>query len=66
MTVSFFFQYVAIYDYTAADDDEIDIMEGDIVTDAEIIAEGWMTGTNSRTGQSGLLPSNYVEAVAGS
>ena len=66
MTASLLFQYVAIYDYNADDDDEIDIMEGDIITNPEIIAEGWMTGTNSRTSQTGLLPSNYVEAVASS
>jgi hypothetical protein len=55
------FQYVAVYEYEAADDDEVTIKEGDIIINAEIVAEGWMVGTNSRTGQTGMLPSNYVE-----
>merc|ERR1719505_229031 len=56
-------RYEAIYDYTAADDDEVSFVEGDIVLNAEIIDEGWMTGTIERTGQTGMLPSNYVEQV---
>jgi len=54
-------KYVAIYDYTAADDDEVSFIEGDIITDGEIIDDGWMTGKVQRTGQTGMLPSNYVE-----
>lgn len=53
--------YVAIYDYTAAADDEVSFNEGDIIIDGEVIDDGWMTGTVQRTGQSGMLPSNYVE-----
>jgi len=54
-------KYVAIYDYTAADDDEVSFVEGDIITDGEIIDDGWMTGRVARTGLHGMLPSNYVE-----
>jgi len=36
--------------------------EGDIIW-GTIIAEGWMKGTVESTGASGLLPSNYVEAI---
>ena len=50
-----------MYEYEAADDDEVTIKEGDIIINAEIVAEGWMVGTNSRTGLTGMLPSNYVE-----
>lgn len=56
-------RYVAIYDYTAADDDEVSFQEGDFVSNAEIIDEGWMNGTIERTGMTGMLPSNYVEPV---
>ena len=60
----FFFQaYVAIYDYTAADDDEITINEGDRLTDVTVIDEGWMEGTNTRSGKYGMFPSNYVQKV---
>ena len=30
---------------------------------AEVIDEGWMTGTVERTGETGMLPSNYVEKM---
>lgn len=55
--------YRAIYDYTAADDDEISFVEGDIIKDVTVIDDGWMEGQNARTGQYGMLPSNYVERV---
>lgn len=54
--------YVAIYDYAAADDDEVSFAEGDAIIDGQVIDEGWMTGTVERTGERGMLPSNYVEA----
>jgi len=50
-----------VYEYDAADEDEVTIKEGDIIINAEIVAEGWMVGTNSRTGHTGMMPSNYVE-----
>jgi hypothetical protein len=56
-------RYVAIYDYTAADDDEVSFMDGDIIVNTEVIDEGWMTGTVQRTGETGMLPSNYVERM---
>jgi hypothetical protein len=56
-------RYRALYDYTAADEDEISINEGDIIVDANIIDSGWMEGRNQRTGQFGMLPSNYVEEI---
>ncbi|CAB3979361.1 LIM and SH3 domain 1-like [Paramuricea clavata] len=56
-------RYRALYDYNAADEDEISINEGDIIIDANIIDSGWMEGRNQRTGQFGMLPSNYVEEI---
>jgi len=53
--------YIALYDYAAADDDEVSFQENDIIINGEIIDEGWMTGTVERTGETGMLPSNYVE-----
>ncbi|CAL1587931.1 unnamed protein product [Knipowitschia caucasica] len=55
-------RYRAMYDYTAADDDEVSFLEGDVIVGAQIIDEGWMQGCVERTGQVGMLPSNYVEA----
>jgi hypothetical protein len=54
-------KYEVLYDYTAADDDEISLQEGDIIVNAETIDEGWMTGLNTRTNKHGMLPSNYVQ-----
>lgn len=52
-----------MYDYEAADDDEVGFKENDLIINCEPIDEGWMNGTNERTGKSGMLPSNYVEKV---
>ncbi|XP_064643740.1 LIM and SH3 domain protein 1-like [Lineus longissimus] len=54
--------YVAVYDYSAADEDEVSFQEGDIIIDATVIDEGWMQGRVQRTGQYGMLPTNYAEA----
>ncbi|WP_395241845.1 SH3 domain-containing protein, partial [Salmonella sp. s51933] len=56
-------QYRAIYDYEKSDTDEISLKEGDVITNGEILGEGWMQGVNMRTGQKGMLPSNYVEKI---
>ncbi|XP_060077195.1 LIM and SH3 domain protein F42H10.3-like [Ylistrum balloti] len=57
-------KYVALYDYTAADDDEVSFREEDFIINCEIIDPGWMEGTVERTGQRGMLPSNYVEKTS--
>lgn len=56
-------KYEAIYDYTAADDDEVSFIEGDLISEVTVIDDGWMEGRVERTGQYGMLPSNYVELV---
>ncbi|KAM8825456.1 LIM and SH3 domain protein 1-like [Synchiropus picturatus] len=56
-------RYRAIYDYSAADDDEVSFMDGDVIVDVQHIDEGWMHGRVERTGQLGMLPANYVEAI---
>uniref|UniRef100_A0A1I7XSU3 LIM and SH3 domain protein F42H10.3 n=1 Tax=Heterorhabditis bacteriophora TaxID=37862 RepID=A0A1I7XSU3_HETBA len=55
------FAVKAIYDYTAADKDEISFLEGDVIVNCEKVDEGWMTGTVQRTLQWGMLPANYVQ-----
>ncbi|XP_031416647.1 LIM and SH3 domain protein 1-like [Clupea harengus] len=54
-------RYRALYDYAAADDDEVSFGEGDMILDVQQIDEGWMFGRVQRTGQQGMLPANYVE-----
>ncbi|KAL2178649.1 uncharacterized protein P884DRAFT_119621 [Thermothelomyces heterothallicus CBS 202.75] len=50
------------YDYEKAEDNEIELREGEYVTNIEMVHDDWWMGTNSR-GESGLFPSNYVEIV---
>ncbi|RWS29059.1 LIM and SH3 domain protein F42H10.3-like isoform X1 [Leptotrombidium deliense] len=55
--------YRAMYDYTAQDIDEVSFQDGDLIVNCMSIDEGWMTGTIQRTGQTGMLPANYVELL---
>uniref|UniRef100_A0A8C3FY97 LIM and SH3 domain protein 1 n=1 Tax=Cyclopterus lumpus TaxID=8103 RepID=A0A8C3FY97_CYCLU len=56
-------RYRAVYDYAAADEDEVSFVDGDVIIDVQQIDEGWMYGRVERTGQQGMLPSNYVESI---
>ncbi|XP_036421773.1 nebulin isoform X17 [Colossoma macropomum] len=53
----------AMYDYSAADKDEVSFKDGDVIVNVQSIDEGWMYGTVQRTGKTGMLPANYVEAI---
>ncbi|XP_035994896.1 nebulin isoform X27 [Fundulus heteroclitus] len=53
----------AMYDYTAADSDEVSFKDGDVIVNVQSIDEGWMYGTVQRSGKTGMLPANYVEAI---
>lgn len=50
------------YDYEKAEDNEIELREGEYVTDIEMVDEDWWVGVNS-LGERGLFPANYVEIV---
>lgn len=52
--------FKALYDYTAQDSDEVSFIDGDIIINCTPIDDGWLTGVVKRTGQSGMLPANYV------
>lgn len=52
------------YDYEKAEDNELDLREGEYVTNIELVDDDWWMGQNPR-GESGLFPSNYVELVEG-
>jgi len=54
-------RYRAIYNYDAADNDEVSIRENDLIQDVEILDEGWAMGTVLSSGQRGMIPSNYIE-----
>lgn len=50
------------YDYEKAEDNELELREGEYVTDIDMVDEDWWMGRNSR-GETGLFPANYVELV---
>lgn len=51
----------AIYDYEGGEDDEISFMPDDIITNVEMVDEGWWKGTCH--GRTGLFPSSFVELM---
>ena len=53
---------LAQYDYAKAEDNELELREGELVTHIEMVDPDWWMGTNAR-GEQGLFPSNYVEVV---
>ena len=50
------------YDYEKAEDNELELKEGEYVTNIEMVDEDWWMGQNQH-GETGLFPSNYVELV---
>ncbi|KAF2109413.1 hypothetical protein BDV96DRAFT_235592 [Lophiotrema nucula] len=50
------------YDYEKAEDNEIELKEGEYITNIEMVDDDWWMGQNS-AGETGLFPSNYVELV---
>ncbi|KAL1651443.1 actin binding protein [Diplodia intermedia] len=53
---------VSQYDYEKAEDNEIELAEGELITNIDMVDEDWWMGQNSR-GETGLFPSNYVELI---
>ena len=54
----------AEYDYEAAEDNEVSLREGEIVSNIEKIDPDWWVVTNEK-GQSGLVPANYLSPLDG-
>nr|XP_055063710.1 drebrin-like a isoform X5 [Misgurnus anguillicaudatus] len=52
----------ALYDYQAADETEITFDPGDVITDIDMIDDGWWRGY-SPDGHYGMFPANYVEVL---
>lgn len=53
---------VVQYDYEKGEANEIELKEGEHVTDIDMVDKNWWMGTNAH-GESGLFPSNYVELI---
>jgi hypothetical protein len=56
---------IAQYDYEKAEENELELQEGERVYNIDMVDDDWWMGENSR-GEKGLFPSNYVELVEGS
>ncbi|PHH49761.1 Drebrin-like protein [Ceratocystis fimbriata CBS 114723] len=55
---------IAQYDYERAEDNELELKEGENVYNIEMVDEDWWFGFTAN-GESGLFPSNYVTLVDG-
>ena len=53
---------VAMYDYNAADDDELTFRKGQIIKEVIAFNGGWSKG-RLHNGQYGIFPINYVEMM---
>lgn len=53
---------LVLYDYEKAEDNELELKEGEYVVNIEMVDDDWWMGQNAR-GEAGLFPSNYVELV---
>ncbi|KAL7980370.1 hypothetical protein Chor_014699 [Crotalus horridus] len=53
--------YRALYDYTAQNEDELDMQAGDVVTIIEAGEDGWWTV--ELDGQQGFVPGSYLEKL---
>ena len=51
----------ASHAYVAEADDEIDLIEGDVIDQAEDLGGGWWRGRNVRSGEFGAFPASFVE-----
>ena len=51
------------YAYEAQEDNEMDLIEGELIEQIEQLDEGWWSGVGAHGGKQGLFPANYVEVV---
>jgi len=57
--------YRAVFEYEAAQKDELSLRKGDLYTVMERCHDGWFKGKNVKTGQTGVFPGNYVKEYDG-
>ncbi|KAL1924197.1 uncharacterized protein VTP21DRAFT_7232 [Calcarisporiella thermophila] len=54
---------IVVYDYDAAEENEMSLVEGEIITDIVQVDEGWWQGVGEHGKKSGLFPANYVQIL---
>ncbi|CDO74750.1 hypothetical protein BN946_scf184411.g7 [Trametes cinnabarina] len=52
-----------LYAYEAQEDNEMDLVEGELIEQIEQLDEGWWSGVGAGGAKQGLFPANYVELV---
>ena len=57
------FTYEAVNEYETDEEMEVSIKPGDLIMNAIVAAEGWLQGTNDRTGKSGFIPETYCRRL---
>lgn len=55
--------YVAVFNYKPQRDDEIALEKGQLYKVSDMCRDGWYRGTSLASGQAGVFPGNYVQAV---
>uniref|UniRef100_S4RB59 Sorbin and SH3 domain containing 1 n=1 Tax=Petromyzon marinus TaxID=7757 RepID=S4RB59_PETMA len=58
-----FERFQAIYNYKPQNEDELELLVGDVVEVMEKCDDGWFVGTSRRTRLFGTFPGNYVKRV---
>lgn len=53
---------IAQYEYEKAEENELELREGERIVNIDMVDDDWWMGENTR-GQRGLFPSNYVELL---
>ncbi|ORZ00779.1 hypothetical protein BCR43DRAFT_485770 [Syncephalastrum racemosum] len=54
---------VVLFGYTAAESNEMTLLEGEIVVQIDQVDEGWWFGVSEDGRKQGLFPSNYVQLI---
>lgn len=52
-----------MYTYSPDAEDELSFELNDVITEAFIVGEGWLYGTNERTQLQGLVPEPYFTKI---
>ena len=55
--------HVALFDYDAREEDDLEVREGDKITLKLDNSDGWFTGYSHRTKEIGIFPADYVKAL---
>ena len=62
--IPFYFRFTVVFSYAPQNEDELELLEGDLVKVVEKCDDGWFVGISERTGDFGTFPGNYVKQIA--